>query len=410
MVQNKQQTEKEPSFIRGLNAFAGKDVTAMSSAERLVFMTYIQQYKEARGLDNLAHDPQISPALREKIEYAVKKYREDEKQYVSVGQRDLELAIQREQQMQYMSEKEFQNFMREFEARWEAYSEAVKKNEELTDEFADQVNKESDSAKTLEEKHNVYKKAVYMAGNNEAALNKIQKKANKEGLNINVWEIKRKIDENGYDGSLTKEEEGTKRQLEESQENVTETEKEVVETWRNWSRFTPEQKDEFIRYLYSMPKKEREAIFKKLSPAAREEIERIKRFNSALNQYEASSEAAISLHNQKTRTASSSDVSPNVGEVGTVFNGEKQRGITHCLVLLSLLRILSNKGLKRVLLRLNNRNDKMEPLTGEKQKGITHCLVLLPLLVIPSCEGLKRALLRLKNGNDKMGKCYYIIF
>ncbi len=151
MVQNKQQTEKEPSFIRGLNAFAGKDIATLSSAERLVFMTYIQQYKEARGLDNLAHDPQISPALKEKIEYAVKKYREDEKQYVSVGQRDFELAIQREQQMQYMSEKEFQNFMREFEVRWEKYVESLEKLEEVKEEYYKHLAGQFSNAKYPEE-------------------------------------------------------------------------------------------------------------------------------------------------------------------------------------------------------------------------------------------------------------------
>lgn len=336
MVQNKQQTEKEPSFIRGLNAFAGKDIATLSSAERLVFMTYIQQYKEARGLDNLSNDPQISPALKEKIEYAVKKYRDDEKQHVAVGQRDFELAIQREQQMQYMSEKEFQNFMREFEARWEAYSEAVKKNEELIEELADQLNKESDSAETPEEKHNVYKKAVYMAGNNEAALNMIQNTADKRGFNIDVWEIKRNIDQFGYNGHLTESDQQIKRELEKSQKNVTETVKKLNELWgngHNGKHFTPEQIDEF-NDLYEKIMDDpnvRPEVKAKIDNAVKnhpqyQTIKAASNASLALTQYEASSEAAISLHNQKTRTASSSDESPNVGEKKKIINRGKIKG------------------------------------------------------------------------------------
>ena len=74
------QSKKEPSYVRGLNSFVGKNISSMSSAEKLVFMTYIQQYKEARGLDNLASDPQISVGIKEQINLAIKEFRLDEKQ------------------------------------------------------------------------------------------------------------------------------------------------------------------------------------------------------------------------------------------------------------------------------------------------------------------------------------------
>ncbi len=74
------QSKKEPSYVRGLNSFVGKNISSMSSAEKLVFMTYIHQYKDARGLDQLSSDPQISAEIKEQINIAIKEFRLDEKQ------------------------------------------------------------------------------------------------------------------------------------------------------------------------------------------------------------------------------------------------------------------------------------------------------------------------------------------
>lgn len=358
MVQNKQQTEKEPSFIRGLNAFAGKDVTAMSSAERLVFMTYIQQYKEARGLDNLAHDPQISPALKEKIEYAVKKYREDEKQYVSVGQRDLELAIQREQQMQYMSEKEFQNFMREFEDEVRKLNDLTKQHEEVTkrlviaeNELVTRCSKDLSKAKTPADRKKVYAKYTGAAMSNgmsreEATMwvQKIENKAaEKEGRppkNI-AEQLEGSSDSKLIEaaGKLSNTASAVIKECVKLGGKQKELKQEIDERTKKINMLlsgkgmTPQQIDELndlCKKIMNDPD---------ISPEVKAKIEKAREDHPqyqiikaasnaslALNQYEASSEAAISLHNQKTRTASSPDESPNVGEVGTVFNGGKTKG------------------------------------------------------------------------------------